>query len=125
MIRHFLKPWDRPNMKNIENLLNFYSENFRPQKKFNIYMIGKLNSNKPIDTWDVDLLITSSHNPSNKEIVSCMKFFDRKCHQSIFDSSGYTIFENLDLVQFYYDLYSKVTDHNLEKIVQCIPITIP
>ena len=55
-------------------------------------MIGKMNSNKPYDTWDVDLLITSYHNPSYKEIVSCMKFFDRKCYQSIFNFGGYTIF---------------------------------
>tara|TARA_B100001741_G_scaffold57866_1_gene45301 strand:+ start:336 stop:908 length:573 start_codon:yes stop_codon:yes gene_type:complete len=109
----FLKPWDRPNMQNIEKLLNFYSENFYPQK-FNIYMIGKMNSNKPYDTWDVDLLITSYHNPSYKEIVSCMKFLTENAINQFSILVDTQYFENVDLVQFYYDLYSKVIDHNLE-----------
>lgn len=106
----FSKMWDRPNMRNIKKLMNFYSDNFRPQK-FSIYMIGKMNSNKPHDTWDVDLLIASNLNPSNEEIVSCMKFLTENAINQFSILVDTQYFDNMNLLPL-------LTSSNYDKLWQ-------
>lgn len=53
----YLKKWNKPSYKNLNMLINYFKNNFPNQSLFNIYLVGRFNSNQINKTWDVDLII--------------------------------------------------------------------
>jgi len=53
----YLRSWNRPSYKKLNMLIDHFKNNFPNQSLFNIYLVGRFNSNQKNDTWDIDLII--------------------------------------------------------------------